>query len=75
MAQNKDAPAEALLRRALAIVEKTQGPDAPGLVPDLQSYAALLRKMGRNPEAIEVEARITAIRAQPPSPGRVAGDD
>jgi len=34
----------------------------PELTTDLETYASLLRKMGWNPEAIEIEARVNSIR-------------
>jgi hypothetical protein len=65
--ESKYPEAESLLKRSLAILEKTRGPKSPGLVIELDSHASLLRKLSRNPEAIEVEARAKAIRAEQPS--------
>jgi len=72
--QGKVADAEPLLRRALAIVEKEFGPNypdvvqnvAPNFAPDLANklndYAAVLRKLGQQSKAEELEARARAIR-------------
>ena len=66
-AEGKYAKAEPLLRRSLAILEKTRGPKALELITDMDSYASLLRKMSRDSEATEVEARVSAIRAEHPT--------
>ncbi len=55
--------AEALFRRALAIIEKVVGPDHPKVAATLESYADLLRKTNREYEALKMEARTNAIRA------------
>ena len=55
--------AEPLQRRSLAIREEGGGgvgPKDPALTRDLESYASLLRKMRRDREAIEIEARLGA---------------
>jgi hypothetical protein len=61
--------AESLLKRSLAILENTRGAKAPELVGSLENYAGVLRKMSRNAEATEVEARAEAIRAERPPGG------
>jgi tetratricopeptide (TPR) repeat protein len=55
--------AEPLYQRALAIQEKTLGPDHPDVGRTLQGYAALLRKAQRDTDAAELDARIRAIQA------------
>ena len=61
--QRKYAEAEQMLKRLLAIEKKTDTAKHP-LAHDLDWYAALLRKMHRDAEAEEVEARAKAIRAK-----------
>src|SRR5216684_7135410 len=57
--QGRYAEAEPLRRRLLESVEKT-GP--PKLIAErLLSYAALVRRMGRSAEAVEMETRALAI--------------
>ncbi len=62
--QGRYAEAEPLLKRALAIREKTLGPEHPRVATTLENYAALLRKTGRTTEAAKLEARAKAIRAK-----------
>ncbi len=62
--QGKYAEAEPLYQRALGIVEKALGPEHPHVAQSLENYAALLRKTGRDDEAVKLEARARAIRAQ-----------
>jgi tetratricopeptide (TPR) repeat protein len=62
--QGRHAEAEPLYRRALAIREKTLGPDHPDVATVLVNYAALLRETGRGAEAEKLEARAQAIRAK-----------
>ena len=50
--------------KVVAIFEKTLGPEHPHMADSLEGCAALLRKMRRDAEAGEVEARAKAIRAQ-----------
>lgn len=69
--RGKQAEAEALYRRALAIQERAPGPAGPELAGTLDHYAALLRQMKREPEAADLERRANAIRDQsslPPTP-------
>ena len=63
-AQAKYAEAEPLFRRALAIREKTLGPERPEVAKTLDNYAELLRKTNREAEAAKLEARAKAIRAK-----------
>jgi tetratricopeptide (TPR) repeat protein len=65
IAQAKYAEAEPLFRKALPIMEKALGPEHPGIVPFLERYTVLLRKMGRDDEAIKIEARANSIRTKP----------
>ena len=45
------------MKRALDIYEKALGPEHPSTVRVLGNYAALLRKINREDEADELEAR------------------
>ncbi len=56
--------AEPLYKRALAIWEKALGAEHPLVAQSLENYAALLRKTGRDIEAVKLEARAKAIRAK-----------
>lgn len=57
------AEAEPLAKRALAILEKEFGQNNPyRVLPVMENYGMLLRKMGRRNEAAVVEARAKAIR-------------
>ena len=58
------AEAEPLFKRALVIREKALGPEHPDVVTSLESYALLLRDMGRPDEASMLESRARAIGAQ-----------
>ena len=49
--------AEALYRRALAILEGRVEPDHPSLVLTVRNYAKLLRDVGREAEAEQLERR------------------
>ncbi len=62
--QGRYADAEPLYKRALAITEKTLGPEHPHVSMALENYAALLRKTGRDAEAKRLEARAKAMRAK-----------
>ena len=66
--QGRYAEAEPLLRRALAIMEQTIGPEHPTVATGLVDHAALLRELGREGEAVEMDAR--ARRIGPAAPGR-----
>ena len=63
-AQGRYAEAEPLYQRALAIREKTLGPEHPNVATCLENYAFLLREMGRSEEAVPLESRARAIRAK-----------
>lgn len=54
---DKDAEAESLIKRALAIYQKSPLSKSRHIVNVLGNYAALLRKMGRDAEAAKLEAR------------------
>ena len=53
---------ESNLRQALDIRERKFGIENPKVASTLESYAALLRELGRNSEADEMEIRTEAIR-------------
>ena len=55
--QGKDEQAEPLCVRALAICEGQLGPQHPNTLTVRGNYIGLLRKLGRNEEAAQVEAR------------------
>jgi tetratricopeptide (TPR) repeat protein len=63
-AQEKYAEAEPLYQRTLGILEKALGPEHPNVAQALENYAFLLRQIGRESEAAEMEARAKAIRAR-----------
>ena len=58
---NYDA-AEPLYREALAIFEKTLPPDHPRIQKTREKYASLLRAVGQDAEAEELEARAAAAK-------------
>ena len=60
--QGEYAEAEPLLKRSLKIYQKFLGPDHLNVARFLENYAALLRKMEREAEATEMEARAKEIR-------------
>jgi tetratricopeptide (TPR) repeat protein len=64
--QGEYAEAEPLHRRALAIQEKTLGPEHAKVADVLEGLAALLRRTDRTAEAEQLEARATLIRAKHP---------
>lgn len=55
---NRLDEAEVLYKRALAIQEKVLSQDNPQLINTLKEYAALLRTLGRENEAVKLESRI-----------------
>ena len=55
--QGKYKEAEQLYQRALTIYEKALGPQHPYTQQIRQNYATLLRAMGRNEEAKQLEER------------------
>ncbi len=64
--QGRYPEAELLYRRALAIWEKTLGPEHPDVATSLENYAALLRKTGRDAEAARMETRAKKMRTKHP---------
>jgi tetratricopeptide (TPR) repeat protein len=62
--QSKYAEAEPLYQRALAIWEKTFGPSHPNITKVLKSYVTLLRRMRRDVDAAQLEARIKSSRSE-----------
>lgn len=75
--QGREAEAEPLYQRALAIQEKGLGPDHPEVAVTLDGYTALLRRAHRDREPVELEARAKAIRAKAESDhpkGVITGD-
>ena len=57
------ASAEPLLKRALAIWEKANGPDHPDVAECLENLARLYKATKRIPEANALEKRAARIRA------------
>jgi len=53
--------AEKLYQRALGIREKMMGKNNPKVISTEKCYAGLLRKMGRNEEAAQLEAHVQAV--------------
>jgi len=53
--QGKYAEAEPLFQRALRIWEQALGPDHPRTRTAVRNYAEMLREMGRESEASELE--------------------
>jgi tetratricopeptide (TPR) repeat protein len=62
--QGKYGEAESLFKKALAIFEMRFGPEHLYVAESLEGYAAVLRKMRREAEAGEAEARAKAIRTK-----------
>jgi CHAT domain-containing protein/Tfp pilus assembly protein PilF len=60
--QGQDGEAEPLYKRALAILEKTDGLDRVGIAPELNNLAALYERQGRYAEAEPLFKRALAIR-------------
>jgi tetratricopeptide (TPR) repeat protein len=54
--------AEALLKRSLALAERTLGSDHPEVARILHGYAAVMRKTGRKSQARKLEARAARIQ-------------
>ncbi len=59
--QRRYDEAEPLFQRAIAMTEKTLGPDHPQVARTLAGYAALLRATKRKGEAAKLEQRAKAI--------------
>jgi hypothetical protein len=70
--EGRFAEAEESYRKSLDLSEKTVGTDHPDVAATLESYGALLYKLGRASEAKQSEARARTIREKanqpPPSP-------
>jgi len=62
--------AEPLIRRALAITERSFGPDHPDVIRDLKNLAQLLQVTNRRTEAEPLLQRARAIRDHTPEPNR-----
>ena len=61
---NNAAEIESLFSRELTIREKALNPEHPDVATCLETYALMLRKMGRPREAEPLEARARAIRTK-----------
>jgi len=59
---DRGSGADPLYRRALLLLERARGPEGAEVGQVLEKHAALLRKMNREAEAVEMEARARAIR-------------
>jgi pentatricopeptide repeat protein len=64
----KYAEAEAVYRRAIQMIDKPGRPVPPALINVLWGYWQLLRKMDREAEAKQVEARIHELHKQLSAP-------
>ncbi|MBI5622159.1 MAG: tetratricopeptide repeat protein [Elusimicrobia bacterium] len=64
-AQERFAEAEVFYKRALSWTEETFGRTSRRLVPPLTSYASLLRRLKRSPEAERLETRSRSISSRP----------
>ena len=62
--QGKNAEADKFYQEALTVRTKALGEDHPQLVPLLENYAELLKKMKRSAQARELEERVKKIKAQ-----------
>jgi hypothetical protein len=56
--------AEPLYRESVDIFEKTLPPNHPHIHASLSRLASLLREMGRDAEAEELETRLEAVKAE-----------
>jgi tetratricopeptide (TPR) repeat protein/DNA-binding transcriptional regulator YiaG len=63
-AKGEYARAEPLYQKALAIMQKTLGPEHPDTARVLWWYADLIKKLGREDEASELERRFNLIKAK-----------
>jgi len=52
---------EKMLRFCIAVIENHNGKNDSNLLPYLDKYALVLRKLKRNAEAVKVEARIKRL--------------
>ncbi len=62
--QGRNADAEPLHKRALAIREKALGPDHPQVAASIKNLADLYKALGRDGEAEAMAKREQAIRAK-----------
>ncbi|MBI3994380.1 MAG: tetratricopeptide repeat protein [Nitrospirae bacterium] len=60
--QGRHSEAEVLYRQTLGILQKTLKPDHPKMLILMETYARLLRKIDREPEAVAIEDKIQTIR-------------
>jgi CHAT domain-containing protein/tetratricopeptide (TPR) repeat protein len=69
----RDADAESVYKRALAVMEKTIGLDSNDIVPELSNLGALYERQSRYAEAEPLLKRALALRekALPPNPPKV----
>jgi len=72
-AQGRYIEAEALYRRALAIMEASLRPEHRKMASALENYARLLRVTGRDEMASLIEGRVKAIRADQPKKKSLLG--
>jgi tetratricopeptide (TPR) repeat protein len=63
--QERFDEAEPLYRQALTLSQKALKPDDPNVIVLMEAYARLLRKMNREDDAMELEARVRMIRTHP----------
>ncbi len=68
--QQEFSKAEMVYQRALALKENSTGPEHPDVALILENYARLLKTANRQAEALPLESRARAIRAQVPSPSK-----
>lgn len=64
VAQGQPAKAEPLYRRALSIKREALGMSHPEVAKSLEDLANVLRKLGRNPEAANLDLEARQIRAK-----------
>jgi tetratricopeptide (TPR) repeat protein len=63
-AQGMYVEAEPLYKRSLAIMEKAFGPDHPNVATVCENMAECYKKVGKEKEAEELEARAREIRSK-----------
>ena len=59
---NRDADLEGVYTKQIAVYEKMFGSNSKALVKPLTNYAALLRKLQRDPDAEAIETRVKSIQ-------------
>ena len=62
--QAKYVEAEALYKRAMAVLEKALGPEHPHVANVLENMAKRCRNMGKEEEAEKLEARVKEIQSK-----------